>query len=260
MILSFARMWPSAVYRVPPPGLLPPPADDGREMDAPLFNVTLRHRLRVPVYGEDTFCPCCGQVLDKWGDHALTCACSWDRTIRHNAVRNVCFDMAVEAGLRPDREKAGLLPARPPSDGLPSGAGRRPADVWLPRGSSGRGDALHFAVTSGMRRVFQQYERTKREFQGTGQACEAAGFRFVPMVLEAHAGGFSGLMRATLDWVSRQAAETQHENHGIIALKIAQRISIALHRENARVVLKRAVVPEVSPQPTGWDDPGDRWH
>jgi hypothetical protein len=121
-----------------------------------------------------------------------------------------------------------------------------------------RGDLfLASAVTP--EEVFQQYERTKRDFQRTGQACEAAGFRFVPMVLEAHAGGFSGLMRATLDWVSRQAAATQHENHGVIALKIAQRISIALHRENARAVLIRAVVPEVGPQPTGWEDPGDRW-
>ncbi len=79
------------------------------------------------------------------------------------------------------------------------------------------------------------------------------------MVLEAHAGGFSGLMRSTLVLVSRQAAANQHENHGIIALKIAQRISIATHRENARAVLKREMVPEVGSQPTGWNAPSDTW-
>ncbi len=130
--------------------------------------------------------------------------CSGDRTIRHNAIRNIVFEEVAGAGLRPDREKAGLLPSRPASDGLPSGTGRRPADVWMPRGSSGQGEALDFAVTSGLRNdlfrvaaeapeeVFHQYEKTKRDYLRTGESCDAAVFRFVPMVFEAHAGGFSG--------------------------------------------------------------------
>ena len=66
-------------------------------------------------------------------------------------MRNVCYEEALEAGLRPEREKAGLLPERPSADGAPvNGNGRRPADVWLPRGASGKGEALDFAVSSGM--------------------------------------------------------------------------------------------------------------
>ena len=64
-----------SLCRVPGAGawLTAPPAEDGREVDAPLFKVALKRRLRAPVYDEDGFCPCCGGVLDRWGDHALVC-------------------------------------------------------------------------------------------------------------------------------------------------------------------------------------------
>ena len=262
-----------ALCSVPGAGawLTAPPANDGREMDPPLFRVALRRRLRAPVYDTDGHCPSCGQPLDRWGDHALVCACSGDRTIRHNAVRNIVFAESMAGGLRPEKEKGGLLPDRPGTDGLPSGLGRRPADLWLPRGMSGQGEALDFAVTSGMRAdvfrvaavspetVFHRYERHKREYKHTADSCEAAGFRFTPMVLEAHGGGWSSLARGTFDWIARQTAAVQFEDPSTTALKMAQRISVSLHRENARAILKRAVVLEGRAQPGGWDDPGDEW-
>ena len=151
--------------------LTAPPTEDGREVAAPLFKVAVKRRLRAPVYDGDSACPCCGGVLDHFGDHALSCECGGDRTIRHNALRNVCHEEALEAGLRSEREKAGLLPKRPSTDELPQRAGnRRPADVWLPRGQRGSQEALDFAVTSAMRSglpreatatpelLFQRYE------------------------------------------------------------------------------------------------------
>jgi hypothetical protein len=164
----------------------------------------LKRRLRMQVYDDDSCCPCCGLVLDKWGDHALVCQCGGDRTVRHNAILNNTYQEAAVGGVRPEREKAGLLPGRPPSDDDPSpgdSRGRRPADIWLPRGPSGGKEALDFAVTSGLRAglirqsgclpeaVFQKYEAYKREYKQTAQACTAAGFRFVPLVFEAHSGG-----------------------------------------------------------------------
>ena len=243
------------------------PNQDGREIDAPLFKVALKRRLRVPVFSRDGFCPCCGQVLDKWGDHALTCACSGDRTIRHNAIRNSTYEDTAYAGLRPVREKAGLLPSRPKEDGIPSPVGRRPADVWVPRGNSGGGEAWDFAVSSGMRSdlfracteapelVFLQYERHKLEYKDTAKCCDDAGFRFIPLILEAHGGGFSPTLRGVVDWVARQAAAAHNEVPGSVSLKIAQRISCALHRGNARAILKRALLPEAEPQPSGWEVP-----
>jgi hypothetical protein len=229
--------------------LTAPPVEDGREIDSPLFKIALKRRLRMPVFDHDAHCPFCGQVLDTWGDHALTCQCGGDRTVRHNAVRNVCFEEAAGGGTKPEREKSGLLPARPASDELPvsdSTSARRPADIWLPRSASGKGEALDFAVTSGMRAdlarqvaampelVFQNYEQAKRDYKQTHRLCSEAGFLFVPMVVEAHAGGWSKTARGVLDWIAAQAAAIQHEDPSRVSLKIAQRISCVLHRENAR--------------------------
>jgi hypothetical protein len=248
------------------------PVEDGREIDAPLFKVALKRRLRVPVFDNDGFCPCCGGVMDRWGDHATVCACGGDRTVRHNAVRDVCLEEAAGGGLRPEREKAGLFPSRPEADDLPApasaSAGRRPADIWLPRGSKGRGEALDFAVTSAMRgdvfrhaaaspeAVFSSYEHQKRQHLDTGQQCEAAGFDFVPMVFEAHAGGWSPTARGILDWIARQIAAARDEPAHIISLRIAQRTSCTLHRENARAILRRMVQAEVTPQLNGWASAG----
>ena len=255
--------------------LTAPPVKDDREIDAPLFKVEVLRRIRMPVFEEDDFCPLCGQVSDKWGDHALVCQCCGDRTIRHNALRNVCFEEATDGGIRPEREKAGLLPGRPGTDGLPDAPLRnlrRPADVWLPKGVNGGGEALDFAVTSGMRSdrfreaatspeaAFQRYEKLKREYKQTEQSCSSAGFRFVHMVLEAHAGGWGPSARVVLDWLAQQVAAAQHIEPHAASLKIAQRLSCVLHRENARAVLRRKRAVEAScPLPSGWDSPAEGW-
>jgi len=238
--------------------LTAPPVDDGREIDAPLFQIGLKRRLRVPVFQDESYCPMRGEVLDCWGDHALVCSCGGGRTVRHNAIRNVCYEEAVLAGTRAEREKVGLLPGRPSADGLPLKHGlcdRRPADIWLPRGESGGGEALDFAVSSGMQSelfrpsaeepgyVFHRYENMKRSYKGTGEACNAAGFKFVPLVLEGHAAGWSPLLRSTVDWISRQGARICQENPPTVSLRIAQRISCTFLRENARAVLRRATGP-----------------
>ena len=237
-------------------------------MDASLFKVSLKRRLRAPVFDTEGPCLLCGDVMDIWGDHALTCSCGGDRTIRHNAIRNVCYEEALEAGLRPEREKAGLLPGRPATDGLEVLNGhRRPADVWLPRGPSSKGEALDFAVSSGLQSelfrpvvdapglVFHRYDSMKRGFKGTADLCEAAGFKFVPLVVEAHGGGWSSSTRATVDFIANTQAACHHDDVATVSLKIAQRISCTLHRENARAVLRRTAVP-VAPSflPSGWDD------
>ena len=229
-----------------------PPTEDGRGIDSPLFSIALKRRLRIPVVESDVFCPCCGDCLDSFGDHALVCSCKGDRVVRHNAIRNVFYEEAGQASLRPEREKAGLLPKRPLEDGLGATTGtRRPADVWFPRGPDGRGVAHDFACTSGLRSdllartvenpfsVFEAYEDFKRGHLDTERSCEEQGFAFQPMVLEAHAGAWSLAARRVLETVARGQAATWNEKHEAASLLIAQRLSAALHRENARAVMKR---------------------
>ena len=180
-------------------------------------------------------------------------------------MRNRFYEDAVEAGLRPEKEKAGLLPTRPSEDGITSGNGdRRPADVWLPRNPQGRGEALDFACTSGLRTdilsrvvsnpnvVFELYEDYKVNYKDTGQTCEAQGFNFTPMIMEASSGAWSPTARKVLDNVARGQSAAWSTAHNITSLRIAQRMSIALHRENARAIMKRMVPQTASPTPSGW--------
>ena len=87
--------------------------------------------------------------------------------------------------------------------------------------------------------AFEQYERFKRNYSNTEELCSAAGFRFVPIIFEAHGGGWSPMARGLVDWVARQSAARNQEEPGSASLRIAQRISCALQRENARAVLSR---------------------
>ncbi|CAK0838426.1 unnamed protein product, partial [Prorocentrum cordatum] len=47
--------------------------------------------------------------------------------------------------------------------------------------------------------VFPAYEHFKRTFKNTDVECSTAGFKFTPMVLESHGGGWSPLARSVLD-------------------------------------------------------------
>ena len=210
--------------------------------------------------------------MDSFGDHALVCPCHGDRTIRHNTLRNTLFSDAAHGGLNPEKEKAGLLCGHPPEDGLtcsssrpgdaeeadgPARGRRRPADIYLPRGPGGRPAAIDFACTSGLRsdtvrsaadapeRVTESYEAFKRnvkpqgETESTEEECTQSGFSFIPLVMESHGGGSSHTSRRTLDTIARNAAARWNESPDTASLRIAQRLSMSLRRENARAILRR---------------------
>ena len=196
------------------------------------------------------------------------CCCKGDRTVRHNAVRDVVYEEAVRAGTAAEKEKAGLLPARPAEDGVGQAeCHRRPADVWLPRAAGTAGEALDFACTSGMRAdflarsaidagsIFPAYEHLKRTFKDTERACSQSGFRFTPMVIEAHGGGWSPLARGVLDKLAKAQSAAWAEGQEPSSLRIAQRISCTLQRENARAVLRRVCPPTPDPAAGGWGEP-----
>ena len=112
---------------------------------------------------------------------------------------------------------------------------------------------LPVAETPGF--VFQRYEHMKRSYRNTAQSCEAQGFGFTPMVFEVHGGGWNPLAKATLDWISKQQAACHNDDPAAVSLKIAQRISSTLHRENVRAILQRTVAASSSLHPpSGWDE------
>ena len=232
-------------------------------MDHHLFQIALKRRLRMQIFDSDSFCLSCGDCMDSFGDHALVCMCKGDRTVRHNALPNIVHDVALTAGLRPEKEKAGLLPPRPDCDGIQvtNGTNRRPADVFLPLSPQGMPEALDFACSSGLRAevaqravdnpqvVFDEYEEFKRSYQNTDQACSAQGLRFTPMIIEAHSGAWSPSARKIFDFISKSAASAANAE----SLRFAQRTSIALHRENARAISRRLMAPADPQHSCGWD-------
>ena len=224
----------------------------------------LRRWLRIPFAGEDWSCPCCDGVLDRFGDHALVCCCGGDRTRRHNLIRNMVFHAAQSASLHPELEKPGLLPPRPlqgstHENGSPaevhqsSPSLRRPADVYVPRWRSGPPAAWDFAVTSGMRLdavidsardpeiALNRYEDFKCSHMDTKAQCDAQGITFVPMVLEAVGGGWGKTARGVWSELAKTSALAfgELQTDDTAAVQLLQRLSMTLHRENARACLRR---------------------
>jgi hypothetical protein len=231
--------------------------EDGRHMESSLFRVALARRLRLRLLDRPSWRPFCGEILDEFGDHALTCSCNGDRTVRHNRFRNTFWEDSRMAGMDTEREKANLLPARPSDDGARLKPGRRPADVFWSGGEPVggalgiRGVAWDFAITSGMRSdrirnqgenvtaIYDMYEDFKRQHQQTAQQCQEQGIAFEPLVVEAHGGGWSATLRKVVDNIAIRQGTVSADMHEPASLRIAQRLSICLQAENARAVLKR---------------------
>jgi len=218
----------------------------------------------MPFADRDLECPCCDGVLDRFGDHALVCGCGGDRTRRHNLLRNMVYHAASAANLHPELEKPGLLPHRPlfgstyengscQSEQDSDPGARRPADVYIPKWRSGPPAAWDFAVTSGMRlesladslrdpdAPMLHYEDFKCGFKDTRTLCQSQGITFIPMIMEATGGGWGRMARGVWSELAKSSALAtgELESHSTCAIMLRQRLSMTLHRENARACLRR---------------------
>ena len=235
-------------------------------MDHPLFRTSVLRRFRVPLFSGDSACPMCGSPMDYFGDHAIVCQCGGDRTVRHNGIRDQVYQEAKAGGQRVEREKQGLLPARPSEDGLLANSqARRPADVWIHPRSSEKAWALNFACISGLcvpnlvnddaevSAIFCDYETYKKTYKDTEKQCEAQGIEFKPMVVEAHAGGMPPHLRKVIERIAEETAPLHFQEKEVVSLRIAQRISVSLQRETARAVLRRQRTDFDDVPTSGWD-------
>jgi hypothetical protein len=236
----------------------------GLHVEPALFATMIQRWLRVPFADEDAWCPSCGGIMDRFGDHALSCCGGGDRTRRHNLIRNAVYHSAAAAGLLPELEKPGLLPPRPlqgsaredgsrPTDADDRPEARRPADVYIPRWRSGPPAAWDFAVTSGLREdalvvsatdreaALTRYEDFKQGYKSTSTSCQQSGFSFVPMILEASGGGWGKQARSVWSELAKKHALASGEltSDKDSAVFLLQRLSTVLHRENSRAILRR---------------------
>ena len=134
-------------------------------------------------------------------------------------------------------------------------ASRRPADVWVLRGCSGGQEAWDFSITSECELgptlpdptspsgIFTSVESRKNAFLDTASQCTKAGITFCPLILEAAGGGWSDALRWVVARIASESKRSGPIDDSDASFKIAQRIPCALHRENARAILKRAPEP-----------------
>ena len=231
LCLAKSRPGLCLAFSLTPPSLaiagsgLPPVPLPLIPMSIPIFRTALQRRLRMPLWDHDSACSMCGEVLDRWQDHALSCSCGGDKVRRHNAIREVvCAAVSEFTSVSPEVEKPGLLilvvwtgPRFPPGFPPPSAAGRRLADVWVPRDVSGFAEAWDFSVSSLLRTshlstasptvagVFHEVEARKCALEWLGLPPSHALPEALPLIcletlasglLSASAAPFTGKMRA----------------------------------------------------------------
>ena len=211
--------------------------------------------------------------MDIFCDHALTCSCNGDRTVRQNALRNEAHRYGKAAGVNPVKEKPELLAPRPGADTIretSASNGRRPADIWLPQFQDSEPAALDFAVTSGLKadmlqqsaidatRVLNSYEDGKRQYQNTADQCRQVGLQFLPMVVKAHSGAWGTTAKGVWTTFAKSYATSAGVPTSEACAILSQRLSTTLHRVNARAVLRRLSVSEPGsadfPHAVAWSD------
>ena len=218
----------------------------------------IQRRLRVPLFEVEFHCPYCDEIVDKFGDHCLTCACGGDRTKRHNLLRNEVFHLCNSSGLSPELERPGLLQQRPligsayeNGVGRDPNADRRPADVYLPRWRRGAAAALDLAVTSGLRSdlvtksaedgssAVKAYEDRKRSYLNTEAICQEEGISFIPIICEADGGGWGPTAHRVWSVLAKNKSVRSGEQVSTTIAHLLQSLGLILHRENARSILRR---------------------
>ena len=173
-------------------------------------------------------------------------------------MRNFFAAKLAAAGLSPELEKPGLLPARPEDSGLceagvslNQASARRPADVWVPGWGLHGPAAFDFAVSSGLRsgvlpstvghggHAALVYEERKRMHQRTEAQCRAQGLQFLPIVAEGCAGGWGPTAMAVFRQLGSFLAARTGDSTSKMTEQLMQGLSITLQRENARAVVRR---------------------
>ena len=228
-------------------------------VDPMLYKTMIQCWLRIPLYDSEFHCPLCNEVIDRHGDHCLTCSCGGNRTKRHNLLRNEVFHLCNSAGLNPELERQGLLQPRPTTgaaqesgESRDPNALRRPADIYLPRWRRGIPAALDLAVTSGLKRdmvhrsaedgsaAVTAYESFKRSYLDTEATCQENGLHFIPIICEADGGGWGPAAHSVWSELAKHKSVLTGEQNSTIATYLLQSLGLILHKENARAILRRS--------------------
>lgn len=199
------------------------------------FHTLVRWWLGEDVFPTDRVCPACGSPCLRDGYHALVCAHGGSRIHRHHSLSNVIVDYLRSAHFAPTRETA---------------VGNWRADIFVPHWDVGKPLALDVAVTHPLQsshKLGAEDELTAGHWAKAYAAAhkeplraqvEACGVAFAPMVVETF-GAWDPAARDVLSSFARRFAGHQQAQIGAARRVLFTRLSVALMRQNARMILAR---------------------
>ena len=119
------------------------------------------------------------------GIHSLNCSLGSDRIARHHHLCNTIFDVAQMVALAPLKEPLHLISGH---------KGMRPADVYIPQWTNGKGTCLDITVINplqdatiaqfamaGDHAVNKAYDDKVKKF---GALCTSEGLAFFPLAVD----------------------------------------------------------------------------
>ena len=197
----------------------------GLTMQPQVFRNALMYRMGIPVRRQEECKNCaCGASLDRYGDHDVSCGRDGRFWKRHNAVRDLLYDMASSVGLEVKKEAPHLLG---------DDNGERPADLLL--GNHGpylRNVCVDVTVVSPLTKqdqcskeagyMLRITENLKRQRYAT--QCAERDLEFSPFAIET----LGGLGEATKTLIKTLAAK--------FAEKDSIPLSMATNRLRQRIV------------------------
>ena len=223
------------------------------QMEPAIFVTELGQRLGVADGAADGWCPKCDAVMDQFSYHAAVCVAGGERTQRHNAVRDRLAWWLDLAGLKPEKERAGLLLPHRPGELI---SRRRPADIYVPSFASSP-TAFDIAITAPQRAeslaaASQQalasasaYAVTKADHLNTLQDCASQGVAFKPLVMES-TGAWETQASSTLHKIAVAAALRLGQDRGQVFQTMLQEMGTVARSFRARAILRRRTAMTVS--------------
>ena len=202
--------------------------------------IAMKRWLGIPIFNEEHMCVACHkQIMDIYGHHAAVCSVSGDRVKRHNALRDCFHEFCSNAAWGPVKEKPFLLPF----------SSERPADIFVPNFSGGKGLVVDFACTCPIQQKYVRPASQTVSFTCNKYAQEAKydiyenrvkseGHLYLPIVFES----FGGMSDDAVDFVKKmlQSVSTRiNENKGLVSKLFYEQVSCILMRSIAKSLISR---------------------
>ena len=189
----------------------------------------------------------CGQHIDPFGDHLLSCKYGNERFVRHNALVYTAGTILQQVGLRPTIEKRltqlGIVENKP---------GQRMDVTYLDKNTSvtcidmsvthsAANTYVHAAAYSDGHAITLAEGKKNAKYR---QKVQAAGCRFIPIIVETE-GRWGEVTARWLRDLAKPIADAAENNSTFVRNKLVDRawkvLGCVLQKYNANLILSRTV-------------------